>query len=153
VSFESQRVLLTEKLSRAKLLLAIDVKIENKNFDIPKNTSYGEFHIINGDPVTIGSEGSTPDGKYVKKRVRYDAMVQLTIWTPEGAGAKPGTTAGDKFALSFENKQWRDSEGDIYRFSDAQRYTPSTKNGWSVAVYRVPFQRDTIKLVAAGFDD
>jgi hypothetical protein len=153
MSFESQRVLLTGKLERAKLLLKIDIKIENKNFDVPDKQPYGEFHIINGDPVTIGSEGTAEGGKKVKKRVRYDAMVQLTIWTPEGAGAKTGTVAGDKFATAFANKQWRDPEGDLYRFASAQRYTPSTKNGWSVAVYRIPFQRDTIELVTAGFDD
>lgn len=146
MSEEIQRKYITGK---AKVLNTDDFPCAMPNqegFDIPENAPYGEFWIMGGDSITIGSEG-----KY-KKRVRYVHMVQLTVWVPEGKGTKAATRAGDVFKDLFANKQGRDELQQFYRFSSLQSFTPQKKNGWVAAVFRIPFTRDTIETVNPGID-
>jgi hypothetical protein len=136
MSIEAQRVYLSNKFTR----LGMDLKVAmpNQPFDIPKNAAYGEFHILGSDYFEVGGEG---EGKV---RLRHVSIVQLTIWVPEGKGTKGSAMAADLFTKGFQFKQGRDSAGQIYRFKGPQVMNPSTKNGWSVTVARVPFERDEV---------
>lgn len=142
MSEEIQRKFLTGK---AKVLhtVAFPCRMPNQDgFDFPKNKAYGEFWIIGGDSFTIAREGPG------KVRNRYVQMVQLTIWVPEGKGTKPATDAADVFKTLFQSKQGRDEIGQFYRFGTIQSFTPSTKEGWTVAVYRIPYTRDVVEAIS-----
>lgn len=140
MSVEAQRVYLASKFTNAGIDLP--TLIPNVKSDIPKNAPYGEFHIITGArPVTMGGEGKG------KVRNKYVGFVQLTVWIPEGKGTKGATTAGDKFKNIFAGKVGRDAADQTYRFGFMQEFTPQTKEGWSVAVFRVPFSREVVEEI------
>lgn len=144
MSVEAQRIYLSNKFTAGMLAggVTLPVKMPNVPFDIPVNAPYGEFHIITGPvPVTIAGEGRG------KVRNRHTGMVQLTIWMPEDSGTKVGTRTGDKFKDIFQLKLGRDSSQDVYQFGVLQSFTPDTKTGYSVAVFRVPFTRDEVAAV------
>lgn len=142
MSEEAQRVYLTNKMKAGENQLAFGVAYPNQPFNIPKNSAYGEFHIIAGPkPIIVGGEGKG------KARVRHVGMVQLTVWIPEDKGTKIGTTAGDVFEKLFQLKQGRDAAGYTYKFDLIQPYSPQVKTGWTCLVYRVPFTRDSVKPV------
>ncbi len=139
MSVEAQRIYLSNKFTAGMTAagVTLPVKMPNNSFDIPVNAPYGEFHIITGPvPITIAGEGRG------KVRNRHIGMVQLTVWMPEDTGVKVGTRAGDKFGEIFQLKLGRDSAQNVYQFGVLQSFTPDTKTGYSVAVFRVPFTRD-----------
>lgn len=120
--------------------VGIPVALPNLEFQIPVSDPYGEFHIIGGTPpVIMGGEG---EGKV---RNCYVGFVQLTVWVPVNKGIKPATTAGDKFKDIFAQKVGRDLAGQVYRFGPMQEFTPTGKQGWECAVYRVPFRREVVE--------
>jgi hypothetical protein len=138
VSVEAQRVYLSGKL--AGVSFGIPIAMPNQEFSIPVADPYGEFHIIAGlPPVAIGGEG---EGKV---RNRYVGFVQMTVWVPLNKGVKPATMVGDIFKATFAQKVGRDSAGQVYRFGAMQEFTPTGKQGWECAVYRVPFHRDAVE--------
>lgn len=139
MSNESQRVLLTTKVAAANL--GLPVKMPNDEFDQPVNSPWAEFFILGGKPFTVGGEGKG------KKRTRYVCMVQLSVWTPAGKGTKASALAADKFGTLFENRIFRDRDGNSYKFSDAETMTPSTIQGWSAEVVRITYTRDEVKVV------
>jgi hypothetical protein len=144
MSLEAQRVYLTERLAQVKT--GVPMELPNQKFKQPKDGSYGSFHIMGGDPITIGSEGPG------KKRVRYVHMLQMTIWIPEDEGMKAATMGGDNFKERFANKQGRDRVGAVYRFGDITPSNPTkTAQGWTACVFRIPYTRDIVEKIEAGF--
>lgn len=143
MSEESERIFLTRTAKRADF--TVPVAFPNQEFDIPKDAPYGEFHILGGDPLTIGGEGEE------KVRTRWVGLIQLTIWVPKDQGTKPQSINGDKLKTCFARKQGWDDDGEFYRFNTLQKFSPTkTPAGWSCKVYRISYTRDEVEDIPAG---
>jgi hypothetical protein len=141
MSLEAERVFLSKRFTQSGVDLP--VVMPNIDSDIPKEAPYGEFHIIsNAPPITMGGQGKG------KVRRKYVGFVQLTVWVPANKGTKGATMAGDKFKDIFAGKLGRDTAGSVYEFGAIQKFTPTTKTGWSVSVFRVPYCRSIVESIA-----
>ncbi len=143
MSLDAQRAYLTPRMEQVET--GLPMALPNQPFQRPKDSAYGEFHIMGGDSFDVGMESNG------KKRVRYVHMLQMTIWIPDEKGIKAATTAGDRFGDRFKNRQGRDPSGGFYRFKSLQTITPGkTQQGWDVHVFRIPYTRDVVEDVAPG---
>lgn len=136
MSYESQRVFITDKM--AKLNITFPVKLPGIDLEFPINEAYGEFWIMGAKPFPAGGFGK---GKIVERTV---GVIQLTTWTPAGQGTKHATVAIDLFRKAFNYKLGTDTEGCRYKFQGCETITPTIKNGWTCILARIPFQRDEI---------
>lgn len=142
MSKEAERIYLTNKMKARASELGFPISYPNQPFDIPVNSTYGEFHIMSGpNPIIAGGEGKG------KVRVRYVGLVQLTVFVPKEKGTKAATTARDVFKEIFQFKLGRDAAQSSYKFGVLRDYSPETKAGWECYVVRVPFERDSIETV------
>lgn len=147
MSKEAERVYLTRKMETQIGQFGFPISLPNQPFNIPKNSAYGEFHIIAGPkPVIVSGEGTA------KVRVRRVGMVQLTIYIPKEKGTKIAAVASDKFEEIFQLRKGRDTSMSTYKFGIMQDYTPETKAGWECYVYRVPFEKDSIEVAHIGME-
>jgi hypothetical protein len=139
MSYESQRVYLSDKVAKADL--GLPVRLPNIDFVAPKNQPYAEFWIMGTKAITIGGAG---EGKVMN---RYVGLIQFNVFVPGNSGTKASTIAHDKFAKLFQNKKGRDAEGNNYTFKMAEVMNPQTAEGHTVQVVRVPFHRDAIEPI------
>lgn len=142
MSKEAERKYLTGRIQARKGDFAFPFSIPNQTFNIPKNAPYGEFHIVaGGKSVTKAGHGKG------KNRVEYVGFVQMNVWMPKDSGTKVGTDAEDLFKSIFQSKVGRDSAGSVYEFKTIESFTPTTKVGWEVASFRVPYTRTSVEDV------
>lgn len=139
MSYESQRVYLSDKVAKANL--GLPTRLPNIDFKVPKNTPYAEFWIMGTKGFTLGGAG---EGKVMN---RYVGLVQFNVFVPSNTGTKASSIAHDKFAKLFQNKKGRDAEGNTYTFKMAEVMNPQEVEGHTVQVVRVPFHRDAIEPI------
>lgn len=140
MSIESQRVLITSKMTRINF--GIPIRYENVPFKQLENIVYGEFFIMGGaQPIALGGAGV---GKIIERSVQ---MIQLTMWVPEGSGTKPATQGLDMFKDSFAYKIGKDTEACVYHFKGMQMLNPSVRDNWTCLIGRISFTRDEIRVV------
>lgn len=142
MSAEAERKFLVAKVLARKDDFDFPFSVPNQNFNIPKNAPYGEFHIVTaGKSVVKAGHGKG------KARVEYVGFVQMNVWMPKDSGTKTGTEAQDIFKEIFQLKVGRDSAQAVYEFKTIESYTPTTKVGWEVASFRVPYTRTIVEAV------
>lgn len=142
MSKEAERVFLTTMIENRKADFPFKFSIPNKLFDIPKNATYGEFHIVSG-PKSVIKAGH---GKG-KARVEYLGFVQMNVWIPKDKGTIDGTKAEGIFKKIYQMRVGRDSACAVYEFSTIQSITAQTKAGYEVFAFRVPFTRTIVEDV------
>jgi hypothetical protein len=142
MSKEAERQFLVSKVLARRSDFDFPFSVPNQNFNIPKNSPYGEFHIVAGGKSIIRAG----HGKG-KARIEYVGYVQMNVWMPKDSGTKIGTEAEDLFREIFQLKVGRDDAHAVYEFKTIESYTPTTKQGWEVASYRVPYTRTIIESV------
>lgn len=102
-------------------VLFVPTRFQNTPFEQPTAATWAEFWII---------EGTSENADVSKDFQRTPGFIQLSIFTPEGAGSKKARECSDKLAEVFQNLDVAESWGQILFRAVSFRTIGKTREGW-----------------------